>query len=451
MTDDPLEGRIRAGLADAAAEVEPTGTLADIASRLGKDFRAFFGQVPAVTDDFPWPVHPAAELFPLLADDELRDLADDIRAHGLHEPVWLWQDPERGPVLLDGRNRVRACMLAGVPWTKRFYGGDDPIAFSVSANEKRRHLTPGQRAFLALEIEALYASENPRGRPREDQPEKVATWPQIKPAERKSRERAAKVVQASGRGVGRAKRVGRDAPDLAVKVKAGALELGRAERIIRDRDAEKRRIEQAHRDAAAQSVPAIADIRQGDFREVLADLRDVDAIITDPPYERAALPMLADLARWADEVLTPGGVLAVLFGQAHLPDVYRLLGGARPYRWTCCYYTPTGGPGGGGGYVAQNARVQSSWKPLILYGGGPRLGDVITSAGDAGAKDLHKWGQDFGAFGEIVRRLTAPGQTVADPFMGAGTTLLAAVAQGRHAVGADVDPAAVATARERLA
>ena len=66
------------------------------------------------------------------------------------------------------------------------------------------------------------------------------------------------------------------------------------------------------------------------------------------------------------------------------------------------------------------------------------------------AKELHKWGQDFEAFGEIVRRLTAPGQTVADPFMGAGTTLLAAVTEGRHAVGADIDPAAVATARERL-
>ena len=69
---------------------------------------------------------------------------------------------------------------------------------------------------------------------------------------------------------------------------------------------------------------------------------------------------------------------------------------------------------------------------------------------DAAAKSHHRWGQDYRGFHSIVDRLTAPGQTVADPFMGAGTTLLAAQALGRHAVGADVDPAAVATARERL-
>jgi len=30
-----------------------------------------------------WPVHPAAELFPMLGHTELQELADDIRTHGL--------------------------------------------------------------------------------------------------------------------------------------------------------------------------------------------------------------------------------------------------------------------------------------------------------------------------------------------------------------------------------
>lgn len=396
-------------------------------------------------NDFPWPVHPAAELFPLLGDDELAGLADDIKAHGLHEPVWLWDDPDRGTVLLDGRNRSRACQLAGIEPVTRMYEGDDPIAFSISANEKRRHLTAGQRAFLALQVEALYAAEAKRGRPRNDDQGKVADLRQYSARENKSVERAAKVAKASGRGVSQAKRVEREAPDLAEKVKSGQLAIDRAERIIRDREAEQRRIEQARREAAAQPAPTIVDIRHGDFREALADLSGIDAIITDPPYPHEFIPLLGDLAAWADKVLKPDGVLAVLMGQTYLPEVYRLLDGHRPYRWTGCYLTP------GNGYASMARRVQSNWKPLIVYGGGPRFADIIRSEGqDAAAKSLHHWGQDYGAFHTVVERLTVRGQTVADPFMGSGTTLLAAKALGRHAVGADTDPAHVATARERL-
>jgi 16S rRNA G966 N2-methylase RsmD len=385
-------------------------------------------------------------LFPLLGDDELAELATDIRDHGLHEPVWLWDDPERGTVLLDGRNRARACLLGGIEIRTRTYRGDDPIAFSISANEKRRHLTAGQRSFLALEIEKLYAAEAKRGRPRKDDQEKVADPRQYSARENKSVERAAKVAKASGRGVSQAKRVEREAPDLAEKVKAGHLAIDRAERIIRDREAEQRRIEQARREAAAQPAPAVVDIRAGDFREVLSDLHDIDAIITDPPYPHEFIPLLGDLAAWADKVLKPDGVLAVLMGHTYLPEVYRLLDGHRPYRWTGCYLTP------GNGYVSMARRVQSNWKPLIVYGGGPRFADIVRSEGqDAAAKSLHFWGQDYGAFHVIVERLTSRGQTVCDPFMGSGTTLLAAKALGRHAVGADVDAAHVATARKRLA
>lgn len=113
-------------------------------------------------------MHPAAELFPLLGDDELRELADDVKAHGLHEAVWLYRDPERGAMLLDGRNRWRACEMAGAECRTRYYDGGDPIAFSLSLNLKRRHLTPGQRDFLAVSVERLYAATAKRGAPRKN-------------------------------------------------------------------------------------------------------------------------------------------------------------------------------------------------------------------------------------------------------------------------------------------
>ena len=401
-------------------------------------------------DGWDGPVHPAANLFPLIEGDEFEALVASISQRGLQEPCWLGRDG----ALLDGRNRIRACHKAGVRPTFREFAGDDEVGFIISVNVDRRHLNAGQRAMLALESEPLFAEQARQQKARAGRSaapgrkaeKDVADRPHLSASQRKSREKAGKTAKVSGRSVSRAKKVAKAAPDLAEKVKSGDLALDRAERILRDREAEQRRIKQAKEDAENRPERPNVDIRHGDFREVLADLQDVDAVITDPPYPKEYLPLLADLAAWADKVLKPDGVLAVLFGQTYLPEVYRLLDGHRPYRWTMAYLTP------GPGYRSHPAKVQSNWKPVLLYGGGPRLADVLrTEAQDVGAKDLHHWGQDYGAFHTLVERLCRPAQTVVDPFAGSGTTLLAAVANGCHAIGCDIDAGHVETMRRRLA
>ena len=55
------------------------------------------------------PIHPAAEMFPLMSPDELRVLGEDIKANGLKNPVTLWAaEPDSEWFLLDGRNRLDA-------------------------------------------------------------------------------------------------------------------------------------------------------------------------------------------------------------------------------------------------------------------------------------------------------------------------------------------------------
>lgn len=93
------------------------------------------------------PHHPLAALFPMLPDDELRRLADDIAARGQEQPVWLFDGK-----ILDGRNREAACALLGIDaWTKE-YEGPDPLGFVLSLNLHRRHLTESQRAMAAARI-----------------------------------------------------------------------------------------------------------------------------------------------------------------------------------------------------------------------------------------------------------------------------------------------------------
>jgi hypothetical protein len=71
--------------------------------------------------------HDIANVFPLMTEAELDELAKDIKANGLTCPIVLYDDK-----ILDGRNRYLACQKAGV--TPKFweYPGDTPIQFVLS-------------------------------------------------------------------------------------------------------------------------------------------------------------------------------------------------------------------------------------------------------------------------------------------------------------------------------
>jgi ParB-like chromosome segregation protein Spo0J len=108
----------------------------------------------AESDELPAD-HPIAAVFPLLprriggvrGQHELNDLADDIKEHGLREPIVLFEGK-----ILDGRNRARACKMAEVAPRFETYQGNDPVAFVVSKNLRRRHLNISQRAMIAAKL-----------------------------------------------------------------------------------------------------------------------------------------------------------------------------------------------------------------------------------------------------------------------------------------------------------
>jgi ParB-like nuclease domain len=96
----------------------------------------------------PTEVHPLAALFPMMADDELAELAEDILTNGLIQPIVVDADG----VLIDGRNRLAACEIAGVAPIYQKLNGHDAAAFIVSANLARRNLSKGQQAMALAMI-----------------------------------------------------------------------------------------------------------------------------------------------------------------------------------------------------------------------------------------------------------------------------------------------------------
>ena len=99
-------------------------------------------------------IHPHAECYPLLGSDELEALAADIAENGLRDPITVTPDG----LLIDGRNRARACELVGItPETVVYEGGD--IGAFVRSRNMRRHQSVGS---LAMSTALSMARDNLR-------------------------------------------------------------------------------------------------------------------------------------------------------------------------------------------------------------------------------------------------------------------------------------------------
>jgi DNA modification methylase len=164
-----------------------------------------------------------------------------------------------------------------------------------------------------------------------------------------------------------------------------------------------------------------------------------NAIITDPPYPKKFIYLYDSLAELSKEV----SIVAVMCGQSYLPEILTLMTRHLKYRWTICYLTP-------GGQSVQQwvSKVNTFWKPVLLFGDAMDwIGDVTKSNNND--KDFHPWGQSETGLIDLVTRLTRPGDLICDPFVGAGTTGVAALSQGRRFVGCDIDLDCVTKSLER--
>lgn len=91
--------------------------------------------------------HPAADLFPKLSDVRLNELAENIKAEGLQNPIVLFDG-----MILDGRNRLAACEIAGIePRFEQAEADINPWEWVWSQNGERRDLVADQRYLIFAE------------------------------------------------------------------------------------------------------------------------------------------------------------------------------------------------------------------------------------------------------------------------------------------------------------
>jgi len=233
--------------------------------------------------------HPAADCFPLLDQERLAALAEDIKANGLLHPI-IVDDQGR---ILDGRNRYLACQMAGIEPKTAKSNGADPYRFVWSQNAERRDLEPGQRVLIWHRLARLsdeWQAEQTRRR-EEANRKRAKTQAGIPKAEKKkqAKERdlspdktrsdpapthahveAAAATGASPATAARALALENSAPDLAQEVIEGHMSLPAA-----TREAKKRTVVAALTDTAAREVKAAAGL--------------YDVLVIDPPWPVAKI------------------------------------------------------------------------------------------------------------------------------------------------------------------
>ena len=179
-------------------------------------------------------VHPAANLFPMLEGAAFAELVADVKANGLREPITLYEGK-----ILDGRNRARACVKAKVCPRTRVWKGTDPLAYVVSLNLARRHLTESQRAMVAARLVQTSHGGDRRSSGR---------------SAVRSQDQAAAELSTSARSVRQAKRViERADPELVAAVESGHVAVSLAEQIS-DRPVREQR--KVAREALQGEAPA---------------------------------------------------------------------------------------------------------------------------------------------------------------------------------------------------
>ena len=176
--------------------------------------------------------HPIADVWPMMDEAKLHELADDIRKNGQLVPVWLYEGK-----ILDGRNRWAACKIAGIEPKTKEYTGDEPTAFAVSLNDRRRHMGKSALAAVAAELEPHFAADAKK-RQRASGGDKVSEKARAvvekvpQPVSSKAREEAAKSVGVNDRYVSDAKKVKTEAPEVFERLKAGKITLQDAKREV---------------------------------------------------------------------------------------------------------------------------------------------------------------------------------------------------------------------------
>lgn len=207
----------------------------------------------------------------------------------------------------------------------------------------------------------------------------------------------------------------------------------------------------------------LVTIYHGDARDVLPAVGRWDVVVTDPPYgvmfdgkntkhthrSGSGYRGLTDGPAYIDDVIVPIVTGLVADGRRAVitPGLRSMFRYPEPKAVGSIFY-PSGAGMGPWGFTCS--------QPIFYYGKDPYLAaslgsrpDSFSSTESVDERIGHPCPKPIGTMRWLVVKASLPGETILDPFMGSGTTLVAAKEMGRRAIGIELDEAYCEVAAQR--
>jgi 16S rRNA G966 N2-methylase RsmD len=378
-------------------------------------------------------------LIPAISSAEYNTINDSISKQGsVKIPIELNEKLE----VLDGHNRTQISIELGfdviLAHIHNFKG--DSLAekeFIIICNLNRRQLNPFQRIELVTKMEPIQA-ELARARQRAG---KTSTLVQnCTKVKGRVIDILARQAHVSPMTYLKGREILQKAPNEDIqKLRNNHTKIDKVHKTLKNEEKRQHLILQTQ-NLRGKFLPSSCKLHHGDFREKCTQLTDqsVDLIFTDPPYAREFLPLYSDLANVAAWVLKHDGSIVTYCGQDLKLRVIEFMQYAGLTHWWEIAVIHSGPYSS---FFLKNILVK--WKPLLWFVKGEKphqngkVFDLIDSIKPA--KALHSYEQSSEDARYIIEQLTKPGGIVCDPFMGSGTTGIAALKFNRQFIGIEID------------
>lgn len=221
-------------------------------------------------------------------------------------------------------------------------------------------------------------------------------------------------------------------------------------------------IEQAYREHNIQKwsgksknfkIPKSVTLYCGDFKKISKILKpcSIDLLLTDPLWSKEGIGDFKALGDVAMRLLKPSKFFISYIGTMYMPEIMNhLLEAGLLYHWMGITKFALGRN------TEWQRRVWSykrhfvvMYKPPVNHKSNFFMDVLETDSGKE--KGYHKYQQGIDGFKYLITRFTSVGDTVMDPCLGGGTTVLAALSEKRKCIGIDVDPKAIKATKARIA